>query len=78
MKGLEALKQIKRVCECEFDFEVNIGNSYRIIEKELKALAIIRNHYHLCNGMEARILLLTNDQFSWDQYDLLKEVLKNE
>lgn len=76
MKGLEALNKI--AIEMGLRGYNKPMEEFAIIEKELKALEIIRNHYHLCNGMEARILLLTNDQFSWDQYDLLKEVLKNE
>ena len=82
MKGLQALKELKKRYGKNFSMQDDARS--HAIEKELKALEIIKNKcvdvcdiicfaYSLCNYNRSRqgLSLLTKQE-----YDLLKEVLK--
>ena len=82
-KGLKALERIgkQKTKDTSFgiDIKTNYNEDYKIIEKELKALEIIKHHLseQVANielGKPQRCLLMLimeNDK----NYDLLKEVL---
>ena len=83
MKGLEALEKIKN-WECFVDFEIDtngekeFGEELSIIEKELKALEIIKKDTHILNdeGVERIIIPFYDNIFTdKEEYELLKEVL---
>ena len=68
MKGLEALEKVIKTY-----FIHNMDKELDIIEKELKALEIIKKHISI-NGYR-----IFSDGYEWElpqeEYDLLKEVL---
>ena len=66
-KGLEALKEIKDFAKNEWEDE---RFDFDIIEKELKALEIIKNNLNI-----DEILLAVKGVCKASDYDLLKEVL---
>ena len=76
-KGLEALKHLYAKLSCKSSIEDIDENlqEYDIIEKELKALEIIKDFIslepHCIYGKAKRNL-------TQEEYDLLKEVLNNE
>lgn len=73
MKGLEELDKLKPSTIQRFSIEERL-NAYRIIEKELKALEIIKKVIIFKNGKWDIDLYRANEK----ERDLLKEVLKNE
>lgn len=91
MKGLEALEEIKIVNyyeddEYADDDYLGIRKEIKIIEKELKALEIIKNH-ELADTLFSYLKVdKTPNEWNWglpkkmqltqEEYDLLKEVLK--
>lgn len=76
MKGLEIIKKIKRrpyQPMAQFDIDT--------IEKELKALEILKQKgIHLEQAISGYVITvdLSKNILTQEQYDLLKEVLKNE
>lgn len=62
-KGLDALNRIRVGCLTVWDFE----NDTNVIEKELKALEIIKNRID--------ILGINGYLFTREEYDSLKEIL---
>ena len=83
-KGLEALKDIKQLATTiEFDYKkdkVFVKEELDIIEKELKALEIIKNKKVDVSFLELGLEqyntnLRKKHQLTQEEYDLLKEVL---
>lgn len=74
MKGLEALKNLRELLVYEMD-DINFMDEVGVIEKELKALDIIKSHkllnYVLKNPKCAKMYHLSEEKC-----ELLKEVLK--
>ena len=93
-KGLEALKEVREKTDAGFiyDYHNKEHNPLNIIEKELKALEIIKEKFNLqlfCDnkngfiGMVAVVIKGLNpyviyETHNKEEYDVLKEVLKNE
>ena len=90
MKGLDALKEIKEVNYYEDDETIdedylNISNYIDIIEKELKALEIIKNKNVDIRGIKeinnvheynVKFPTTLNEFLEEQEYDLLKEVFQ--
>ena len=72
MKGLEALKVLVMSSTTLFNTKEQITNAKDTIEKELKALEIIKNK--IFHGKED-IIVLGNVELTQEEYDLLKEIL---
>lgn len=87
-KGLEEIKTLRTLNQRYFDNDKNVNNSYDIIEKELKALEIIKNKrvdvYDLmgeacCDNVNSfNYGLLEEFCLTQQEFDLLKEVLNYE
>lgn len=81
MKGLEALKVIYNLEDLQGGRD-EFWKAYRIIEKELKALKIIKekelNIFFVkrCNLEDFNYQCRYDQQLSKEEYKLLKEVLK--
>lgn len=77
MKGLQKLERIKKL-SCAWDVENDefkdaveiVPNAFETIEKELKALEIIKN-----SGYISIDIMLSQNYITRKEYDLLKEVL---
>lgn len=74
IKGLEALKTLEK---CKWHFSKEWLENYPIVEKELKALEIIRN---IPDNYKEGLLytfqhLLVARKITKEEYDLLKEVM---
>ena len=74
MNGLEALKHLYAKLSCKSSIEEITENlqEYKTIEKELKALEIIKNK--IFHGKED-IIVLGNVELTQEEYNLLKEIL---
>ena len=89
MKGLEAFEEIKAVMSKLFGDVEKCNKSLDIIEKELKALEIIKEKrvnaiilFHYSNYKTPfkynRCIMDHDRQLTQKEYDLLKEVLNND
>ena len=87
-KGLDTLKTIRHIDEMEHGKDKSMNNAFDIIEKELKALEIIKNKKVAClliwlmerHTKECALRLYNepcdeNRKLTKEEYDLLKEVL---
>ena len=72
-RGLEALKVLVMSSTTIFNTKEQIEESVKTIEKELKALEIIKN-----SGYISIDIMLSQNYITRKEYDLLKEVLINE
>lgn len=77
MTGLDALKEINKVIPY-----AHITNEYKIIEKELKALEIIKDkrvnleYLKCCETYEQYCLICSyGNEITKEEFDLLKEIL---
>lgn len=84
-KGLEEIKTLRTVNKREFDNDKNINKSLDIIEKELKALEIIKNKsvmvflLKVCKNInEYNEHTSSVDELTQEEFVLLKEVLCDE
>ena len=85
MNGLEKLKTIRHIHDMECGKDKTIDKDFDIIEKELKALEIIKekkvNCYLLINSENLKdynecVDDTTEKRLTQEEYDLLKEELK--
>lgn len=79
-KGLEALKTIRHIHDMECGEDESINKDFDIIEKELKALYLIRKLglteivYIMCVNYDAYVEN-RNNPIPKEEFDLLEEVL---
>lgn len=82
-KGLEALNTIRHIHDMECGEDESINKDFDIIEKELKALEIIKNkdvdveYFKIKKdkGSLEDYNVRLYDELTQEEYDLLKEVL---
>lgn len=71
-RKIDSLKSLERLCDQLFLIDGNLNQKdKKIIEKELKALQIIKNHIGVIKGY----IYTTDSQITDSEYKLLCEVL---
>lgn len=80
-KGLEEIKTLRGFNQVELNNDKNINKSLDIIEKELKALEIIKDYNWFSFNEKRGFVVFCNDIMdiaNEEEFNLLKEVLCDE
>ena len=77
IKGLEALKTIRHIHDMECGKDESINKDFDFIEKDLKALEIIKKYYNFAENRFYPFARKTLKKENHEELNLLKEVLND-